>query len=835
MQHVSNRTTNQTRPDWKCGGLVVLCRVSLALTFFLSAGPVSADTVLIGLNIPDASVLDGDFTQVRRAPWRSALPSPHWTTHVVKGPGRVGLASGRMMNDGAAVATIESDRLDHTPHKQLIPGDVLAWRFSSNAEYPCNGRVSLSLVFNDQVRVLASRLKVPHGPATPRVYEGFYTVTTEDAAPGMPRLRFTVESTHRIKVYINWVDLKLLADIPDATRWLAANGVETGIELTWGGTPNRPHTIYRSDDPRTGFKAIAQGVRGNRWTDTTATSGAHWFYAVEHGPVMSPVIGARTVDSQAPAAPFAVQATDGDWVTHVSWKSADDDTEYFKVYRADKPDQDMVCIAPHVTGTKFTDDLPIKGSNNVYAVQAVDYSGNPSPLSATAIATTRSVRGASFSDLIQPMPIHRQLRADVWGADTVVPRDPDNGVEDPFWSYWGGKVIEDPADGKYHILVVRWPENDRKGHWAWPYSTVAHAVADQPTGPYRIAQDLVYDHAEGSGHNANIIPLNDGRYALYSLIHFKPTIFTADTMSGPWTLEGEIQVNYENPLVDVKRDNRYRNNLTGVQQADGTILIATKSGAMMQSTTGLLGPYEALNRDVNHNPTVPKHLKTNYEDPAFWYDGLQYHLLINANHTRRAIYFRSLNGIDWKYETGFAFTPTCTIYEDGTRTFWHKVERPNVLQDEQGRATHLSLAVMDAPKDEDFGDDNHSSKHLVIPLVVNKRITMLNPQPVSTETKKIHVVIHSEPGFDAANDLDLTSLRLGGSEAVNFGGGAKLESSTPHPDGLQLTFDGADNGMTDQNFVCKLIGSTTSGGLVVGYAPTQAQRKPPAEASHRNR
>ncbi|EMI52695.1 putative secreted protein [Rhodopirellula sallentina] len=778
-----------------------------------------ADTTLIGLNLPDKSVLDGDFADVHPAPWRSAFQSPHWTTRAVKGNGKVGLASGRMMNDGVPVVVIESPVLDHTPLKKLSEGEVLAWQFASNTEYPCDGRVSLALVFEDQERIVAKRVKVPNGPDEPEVYEGFYTVTDEDAALGMPRVRFTLESTHGIKVYIDWVDLKVISD-PSATVQLAANAVDSQLELTWNGDAKLPYSIYRSSDARTGFEKIADGIDGNHWGDTSAISGKTWFYAVKRKSSTSNVAQGRTVDTIAPAAPTMVKATDDDWVTKLSWSKIDPDIAYFKVYRSDDGGKNMVCIAPKVTGTQFVDDLPVKGQANTYAVQAVDFSGNESPLSDTAEATTRAVRGASFSDLILPMPIHKQLRSDVWGGDNVLPRDPDNGVEDPFWSYWGGKVIKDPADGKYHILVVHWPENDRKGHWAWPHSTVAHVVSDNPTGPYRVVKDLAYDHQNGSGHNANIIPLNDGRYALYSLIHFVPKIFTSDTMSGPWKLEGEIEINYDNPLVDHKRENRYRNNLTGIQQPDGSVLIATKSGAMMRSNNGLLGPYEVLNRDVNHNTTIPKHLRSNYEDPAFWYDGVQYHLLINANYTRQAVYFRSPNGIDWKYETGFAFTPTCTVYEDGTRTFWDKVERPNVLQDEFGRATHLSLAVIDSPKEDDYGSDIHSSKHLILPLVVYKRMTMLNDAPVSESTHEIRVVIHSEQGFDPAKDLNLPSLRFGASEAVNFGGGSKLIRSAPHDDGLLLVFEGAGNGMTQKNFVCKLIGRDQSGGLIVGYSKT---------------
>lgn len=778
-----------------------------------------ADTVLIGRDIPRDCVLDGDFDQIQ-AGWRNPEPSPHWTTRVVEGGGKIGFALGKMMNDGAAVAAFESTMLDHTELKELAPGDVLAWRFASNTEYPCDGRVSLALVFGDQERAVAGRVKVPNGPEKPRVYEGYYTVTAEESERGMPKAKFTLESTHGIKVYIDWVDLTVLQG---ERCELAANAVDAGVELTWNGDEEAAYTVFRSDEERKGYQKVAEGVRDNRWVDRSVINGRPYFYAVTHGSSASPVVTVRKIDSVPPSAPRAVRASGGDWVVKLAWEAADDDVEYYRIHRGDADGEHMACIAPHVIAERFEDALPIKGSDNVYAVQAVDYSGNEGPLSNTAAARTQAVRGASFSDLILPMPIHRQLRSDVWGAEHVRPRDPDNGVEDPFWSYWGGKVIRDPSDGRYHINVVRWPEDDRKGHWAWPYSTTAHAVSDTPTGPFKIVDEIAYDYHDGLGHNANIIPLNDGRYAMYSLIEWKPMILTADTMNGPWKLEGEIEIQYDNPLVDKPRTYRYRNNLTGVQCDDGSFLMVTKAGAVMHSTTGILGPYEVLTRDVNHNPTVPRHLKTNYEDPAFWYDGVQYHMMINANGTRRAIYLRSLDGINWKFETGFAFTPTCTVYEDGTRTFWYKVERPNVLQDEYGRATHLSLAVMDVPKADDYGNDSHSSKHLVIPLTVPRRLTMLNKDPVGAEIRRIEVLIHSEEGFDAQENLDLESLRFGASEEVNFGRGCRVAATERHGDDLILVFDGAGNGIGDQNFAGKLIGTTTYGELVVGYARLTAE------------
>jgi hypothetical protein len=50
------------------------------------------------------------------------------------------------------------------------------------------------------------------------------------------------------------------------------------------------------------------------------------------------------------------------------------------------------------------------------------------------------------------------------------------------------------------------------------------------------------------------------------------------------------------------------------------------------------------------------------------------------------------------------------------------VERPNVRQDEFGRATHFYQAVIDSRKDLDRRNDNHGSKIVALPMVPERRL-----------------------------------------------------------------------------------------------------------------
>lgn len=156
-------------------------------------------------------------------------------------------------------------------------------------------------------------------------------------------------------------------------------------------------------------------------------------------------------------------------------------------------------------------------------------------------------------------------------------------------------------------------------------------------------------------------------------------------------------------------------------------------------------------------------------------------------------------------------------YEDGTTVDWYKLERPKVLQDEYGRATHLYLAALDVPKKADKTSDGHGSKNIALPLVVERRLSILNEASLE-RAKDIHLLIRVEDGFDPTADVDLSSLRFGAPEVVNYGRGCKPVRSEPRGRDLVVIFDGFGHGLDEGNFAAKLLGKTTSGTLLYGYS-----------------
>jgi hypothetical protein len=408
------------------------------------------------------------------------------------------------------------------------------------------------------------------------------------------------------------------------------------------------------------------------------------------------------------------------------------------------------------------------------------------------------VPGARFLDRFLPMP-KGKLSKEVWGAEGVVPRYIDNGIEDHTYSYWGGNITRGD-DGKYHLFVCGWPESSPRGHAEWPNSDVFHTVADNPVGPFKISRII------GKGHNPELFRAKNGQYVIYVFYDAFAGRYVADNLNGPWS--------YDKFDFDA-RDRRIiegLSNLTFARREDGSVLMICRGGGVWISETGL-SPYHQLT-DERVYPAV----EGAFEDPVVWRDHVQYHLIVNDWLGRIAFYLRSKDGITWVTDPGEAYVPGISKYGDGRVEDWFKYERMKVFQDEYGRAVQANFAVIDTLKKEDRPDDRHSSKNISIPLNPGLLLAILDRQPITPATKTVRVKIFAEKGFNPHTDIDMQSLRFGASTEVNFGKGCKAKSSEKSGDDLIVTFDAAGNGITADEFAPKLIGKTTAGSLLYGYA-----------------
>ena len=149
---------------------------------------------------------------------------------------------------------------------------------------------------------------------------------------------------------------------------------------------------------------------------------------------------------------------------------------------------------------------------------------------------------------------------------------------------------------------------------------------------------------------------------------------------------------------------------------------------------------------------------------------------------------------------------------------WFKYERLKMYQDKYGRAIQANFAVIDTLKHEDKPFDNHSSKNISIPLNPGLLLTVLNDKPITAGTKTIRLKVQAEEGFHPQTDMDISSLRFGASEEVNYGRGSKVLKTENDGNDLIITFDGKGNGITEKEFAPKLIGRYKNGKMLYGYA-----------------
>jgi hypothetical protein len=319
--------------------------------------------------------------------------------------------------------------------------------------------------------------------------------------------------------------------------------------------------------------------------------------------------------------------------------------------------------------------------------------------------STKPAAEKTLIDYFLPTPIVNSLKSDAWGAPNVLPRDPQNGLEDTTikqWCYWDGQIIKGP-DGKYHMFASRWDQ--ARGHNGWPGSVAVHAVSDDPIGPY-IDKGMCWpDSMDGKGHNVTALVLPNGEGYAVIVSETRPgTVFISRSLDGPWTIKG---------LLTVEGQPNWRaSNVSVMVRPDGDYMIVPRDGQVMisKASDDICGPYKII------GPAYPKGIP-NLEDPVVWYSGGLYHIVVNSWSTRKAYHLTSKDGKRNWVNRGLAYDPRKDFvrYTDGTVNHWNKMERPGVFL-ENGHVKYFTLASIDVEKNQERGNDIHGSKVVVIPF-----------------------------------------------------------------------------------------------------------------------
>ncbi len=351
------------------------------------------------------------------------------------------------------------------------------------------------------------------------------------------------------------------------------------------------------------------------------------------------------------------------------------------------------------------------------------------PVTSPALAESVPTFGPKpFVAYFKPMP-PAKLSTTAWGAAEVGPRDPLNGLEDPTmarWNYWDGQVLQG-ADGRYRMFASRWDQ--ALGHNGWGGSLAVSAVSDSLFGPYRDTGLIWPDNDGGRGHNVTALRMHDGRYAVVVSETRPGDVFVSHSLQGPWRSLGRITVDQSRfQLVKTPGDVAVRDtpdapaakpsNFSVMLRPDGAYQIVPRSGQILISRTGILGPYRVMGDSVYRGlKGMPQRDMRAFEDPVVWFSGGFYHVIVNHWRERRAYHLISRDGInDWRVQ-GLAYEPSADFirYAGGVVNHWNKLERPGVVM-RDGHLVAMTFAVVDTAKETQTGNNGHGSKIIVVPF-----------------------------------------------------------------------------------------------------------------------
>jgi MYXO-CTERM domain-containing protein len=320
---------------------------------------------------------------------------------------------------------------------------------------------------------------------------------------------------------------------------------------------------------------------------------------------------------------------------------------------------------------------------------------------------TSPATAKTMIDYFQPIPIVGQLATTGWGASTVGPHDPSNGMENSAnYFYWDGKIIK-ASDGKYHLFCSRWPASYGIGGWMG-VSIAVHAVSDNVLGPYTDKGQL-YTYNNGKGHNTTGLTLADGTYGVVESAIVPGWLFTSSSLDGPWTYGKSISWNNNGHNPDA-----VTSNLQITVGPDNRYWAISSHGYVMDSDQ-FLGTYKIETDRIY--PIISGTNDANAEDPLIWYSGGFWHVVYNYWDAGRGYHLMSVDGIhNWK-NMGVAFDRSTDFlrYKDGTVNHWGNVERPNVVM-ENGHVAYFTFAVTDQVKDKPNNCCATASKVLVVPF-----------------------------------------------------------------------------------------------------------------------
>ncbi len=343
--------------------------------------------------------------------------------------------------------------------------------------------------------------------------------------------------------------------------------------------------------------------------------------------------------------------------------------------------------------------------------------------------------------------------------DRLVPVSEDNIFKTEGYYNWCSSIIKGD-DKLYHLFYSRWKKDYKFTGWL-THSEVAHAVSENPAGPWVFKETVLQGRGKGhwdaiTAHNPKIKHF-DGKYYLYYCStnlgekeytgeELVETAFTgyshpnwkilrpnqrtgvavSGSINGPWERmdqpliepSGPITTLTVNPAIDKGKDGKYYLIVKG-DKPNETRFIRNQAIAVSESPTG---PFE-----IQPKPVID-YLDT--EDVSMWYDRKRdYYYGVFHAHTFIGM-VSSYDGINWKKATEYVLMPKAIVKKNGDVIKPDRLERPFVYTEDNEPRT-VSLAVK---KDDE-------SYIVFIPVKENK-LPVPNKRQLAWQEAEMGAVFH---------------------------------------------------------------------------------------------
>ena len=325
--------------------------------------------------------------------------------------------------------------------------------------------------------------------------------------------------------------------------------------------------------------------------------------------------------------------------------------------------------------------------------------------------------GGSFATIMYHEAPDKELNL----SEMLVPVGQDQIFKDSAYYNWGSSIIKS-EDGKYHLFYSRWPKKYTFTAWL-THSEIAHAVSDNPYGPYRYVETSLSrsgTHAWETitAHNPKI-KFFDGKYYLYYI----STSAGGKSLSQRELIE-TARVGYKHKNWPILRNNQrtgvavstslygpWERSKTAIVEPGGPITTLTVNPAVCKGKKGMYlmivkgdkpnetkfirnqalavattpaGPFQILPQPVIAN------LDT--EDMSMWHDSITKHFYA-IFHTQGFIgLMSSTDGYSWQKATNYKVTPKKIKLQSGEILRPDRMERPFVFV-EHDHPSVLSFAI----------------------------------------------------------------------------------------------------------------------------------------------